>query len=181
MRPGCTTLGNVTELVAGPQETTGDGFGSLMLLLKFRCFFGERAGKSFKPIFAYSGMELSISRAAPFCGNPFESILHAIRDFPLIQHGWYIDDFDGCAMGMVSLNLSCWLQFLKDNLDTRLLEYATVLCWAIWNSRNKLIFGEDGTNITDPVGMARSILVEFQDICLGMKLRGCFVRRKCEL
>ncbi|PIN07740.1 hypothetical protein CDL12_19692 [Handroanthus impetiginosus] len=86
----------------------------------------------------------------PFCDLAYESTVRAIRDCPNIQHCWNIEEFDGCNLALDQQRFTAWIQCLQANLNTFSLEFAVVLCWAIWNGRNKVLFGNHDSTPIDP-------------------------------
>lgn len=94
------------------------------------------------------------------CHNSIESLNHLFYDCPFAHNVWHLSGL--YATPINAPNLISWLDDLVSlNNDKLLLSHILLICWQIWDSRNKWIFQQVTPHPTKVVNVAYSLGCEF--------------------
>ncbi|KAL0312576.1 UNVERIFIED_CONTAM: hypothetical protein Sradi_5656900 [Sesamum radiatum] len=97
------------------------------------------------------------------CGAPLENSKHVFLDCSFARQTWALADIPNSVISQWEQDMEGWIVKVRDELDHEKFNFFLVLCWKLWNRRNKLVMENRTTSPLDTVLLARSFLHDFMN------------------
>ncbi|KAL0401094.1 UNVERIFIED_CONTAM: hypothetical protein Slati_4139300 [Sesamum latifolium] len=106
------------------------------------------------------------------CGNLTEDSKHALLECPFARQTWALADIPWSVISQWRTNVEDWVFHARKGLEHDEFNFFAVLCWMLWQRRNKRVMDNSHSSPIEVVASARSFLQDFHNCTSRTNLPG---------
>ncbi|KAL0358068.1 UNVERIFIED_CONTAM: putative ribonuclease H protein [Sesamum calycinum] len=97
------------------------------------------------------------------CGAPYEDSKHALLKCFFARQAWALADLPWAIISQWRDGMEDWIDHVRKGLERDEFNFFAVLCWMLWQNRNKRVMENKHSSPMEVVASARSFLQYFQN------------------
>ncbi|KAL0325468.1 UNVERIFIED_CONTAM: hypothetical protein Sradi_5116100 [Sesamum radiatum] len=115
-----------------------------------------------------------IKPACTMCGAPYEDSKHALLKCSFARQAWALADLPWAIISQWRDGMDDWIDHVRKVLERDEFNFFAVLCWMLWQNRNKRVMENKHSSPIEVVASAKSFLQDFQNCIVRTNPPGRF-------